>query len=148
MNAYPITMSLQPGRSMLYGMAVLLVSLLCLIYVKMCSEPQREVGVLRMRLVFVCLPVKCLCDVLCRVVLVLCHVHRACQASPQLLPYTAIRSSPSRFVNDIHAYSVRTAISIRVSKNRLWAFPASAPIARWLSWAPGTSGVPGRSDLV
>ncbi|KAM7317929.1 hypothetical protein ACRRTK_022666 [Alexandromys fortis] len=41
---------------------------------------------------------------------------RACQASPQLLPYTAIRSSPSRFVSDIHAYSVRTAISIRDSK--------------------------------
>lgn len=78
---------------------------------------------------FVCLPVKCLCDVLCRVVLVLCHIHRACQASPQLLPYTAIRSSPSRFVDDARAYSVRHTISIRVSKNHLWPFPASAPIA-------------------
>lgn len=119
-----------------------------ILYVEVCSEPQQGREVLCMRLGFVCLPVKCLCDVLCCVVLVLCHVHRACQASPQLLPYTAIRSSPSRFVNDIHTYSVRSAISIRVSKNHPWAFPASSPIANWRSQAPGTSGVPVRSDLV
>lgn len=95
---------------------------------------------------FVCLPVKCLCDVLCRVVLVLCLVRRACQASPQLLPSTAIRSSPSRFVDDAHNYSVRATSSIRVTENQSWAFPASASSGRWLHWGPGTSCLSGRSD--
>lgn len=96
---------------------------------------------------FVCLPVKCLCDVLCRIVLVLCHVLRACQAFPQLLPCTVIRSSPSRFVDDMHAYSVRGTISIRVNKSHPWVVPASAPNARGLCWGPGTSGVSGSSVL-
>lgn len=143
----PTTMSSQPRHSILYGMSVLPWSLLCLIHQ---SELRTRVGRGGCRCVlvlFVC-QWDVVCDVLCRVVLALCLIHRACQASPQLLPSTAIRSSLSRFVGDAHDNSVRATISIRANVNQPWAFPASASNGRWLCWAPGTSCVLGRPGRV
>lgn len=89
------------------------------------------------------------CDVLCRVVLVLCPVHRVCQASPQLLLCTVIRSSPSRFVVDTHACSVRARNQHKSSKNSSTGLPSPVTLSSRTAGhrAPKTSPPSVRSDV-